>query len=380
MNQTIDSPLDAVTCEDPYPYYASLVCERPFYFDPLLDLWVASSAAAVDEVLGSRSLGVRPPDEPVPANLADSRAGDIFRHLIRMTDGPFHQATKPAIESALNAIDPQLARGSAREVAELILDGLDLARLPEAVDRFMFQFPVSVVARLAGVTDADLELTARSTGIFVDALKPGSSQIARDLGYAAGGYLLGRRGTAPAGEPSELLEDLTGKLERDVALANALGLLMQSYEATAGLIGNTLVALRRLAGDDDSMEDVDERFVREVARFDSPVQNTRRFAASACRIAGRQIRSGEAILVILAAANRDPVVNPDPHRFHPERRQPRLYTFGHDAHACPGAGLAIRIAVEGIAALTRSEVEFDLLPKPVGYVDSLNARIPRFSA
>jgi len=37
------TPLAAVTHADPYPYYASLVAQRPFYRDDALGLWVASS-------------------------------------------------------------------------------------------------------------------------------------------------------------------------------------------------------------------------------------------------------------------------------------------------------------------------------------------------
>ena len=59
-------PIAAVTHPDPYPYYADLVARRPLYRDDALQLWVASSAAAVTAVLASDLCRVRPPAEPVP--------------------------------------------------------------------------------------------------------------------------------------------------------------------------------------------------------------------------------------------------------------------------------------------------------------------------
>src|SRR6267378_1788425 len=99
-------PLAAVTHPDPYPYYTSLVAERPFYRDEALGLWVASSAAAVTAALTSDLCRVHPPTEPVPRALLGSPAGDIFGHLVRMTDGPAHAALKPRVTAALASFDP----------------------------------------------------------------------------------------------------------------------------------------------------------------------------------------------------------------------------------------------------------------------------------
>src|SRR5205823_10079544 len=96
------------------------------------------------------------------------------------------------------------------------------------------------------------------------------------------------------------------------AVANRVGFLTQSYEATAGLIGLTLVALARRP--ELRARDF-EAVVREVARHDAPVQNTRRFVARAVTIAGGAVAPGDTVLVVLAAANRDPSANPDPDVF-----------------------------------------------------------------
>jgi cytochrome P450 len=173
-----------------------------------------------------------------------------------------------------------------------------------------------------------------------------------------------------------------GVPQRETALANLLGLMSQTYEATAGLIGNALLALardedmrRRAAGDDALLR----RVVPEVARHDPPIHNTRRYVAEDCLLAGQALQAGDAILVVLAAANRDPAVNPRPHAFDPARADAACFTFGRGAHACPGGGIAITLAVIGLQALLAGPLDFDSLAAP-RYARSVNARIPVFGA
>jgi cytochrome P450 len=157
--------------------------------------------------------------------------------------------------------------------------------------------------------------------------------------------------------------------------------MSQAYEATAGLIGNTLVALGRHAelraglGAEPSLL---RAVVREVVRHDPPVQNTRRFIAGDGVVAGQALHEGDAVLVVLAAANRDPALNPHPDRFDPQRRDRQAYTFGFGAHVCPGEALATAIAEAGVARLLAVGVEPERLVERVTYRPSANTRIPLF--
>jgi cytochrome P450 len=118
--------------------------------------------------------------------------------------------------------------------------------------------------------------------------------------------------------------------------------------------------------------------VREVARHDSPVHNTRRFIATDTAIAGQPMRTGDAILVLLAAANRDPAANPDPDRFDPARPARRSFTFGHAVHACPGEIVATAIATAGVERLLAGGVDVRRLAENFSYRTSPNTRIPLF--
>ena len=389
-------PIAAVTHPDPYPYYADLVARTPLYYDRALGLWVAASAAAVTAVLASASCLVRPPAEPVPAALRGSPPGDIFLHLVRMRDGPGHRSLKRAVAATLGGIDASdaLAQSSACAIS---LSGEIVADNPASVSDFAIRFPVSVVARLLGVPEASIQQTTAWAGDFVRCLAPGSSTEVRRRGTtAANGLLALFRSLLAERQPGLPAEGLLAALARevgcagaddedgtDVIVANSIGFLFQAYEATAGLIGSTLLALaahravrEQVVAEPGLLRDV----ILEVIRYDAPVQNTRRFLARDASIEGQELKAGDAVLVVLAAANRDPAANPAPQRFDPGRSDRRSFTYGVGGHACPGELLALTIAEVGVAAVLASGVDLARLAGQVFYRPSVNMRVPLFTA
>ncbi len=106
------------------------------------------------------------------------------------------------------------------------------------------------------------------------------------------------------------------------------------------------------------------------------MQNTRRFVARDGVVAGQAMREGDAVLVLLAAANRDPAVNPNPERFDPCRQERRIFTFGAGVHACPGYALAVAIARAGVERLLLTGLDLERFAAAVTYRPSVNARIP----
>ncbi|MEA2602960.1 MAG: hypothetical protein QOF89_3952 [Acidobacteriota bacterium] len=347
-------PIAAVTFPDPYPFYAELVA-RPLYRDEALGLWVATSAEAVTAVLASDLCRVRPPSEPVPRALVGSPAGEIFRHLVRMNDGPVHDSCRRAVSAMLRKIGETQAAAASRQWAGFLADELP---------GFHFHLPVYTVASLLGVPPDGLRSAAEWMGDLAPALAPASTPEQVERGQAAARSLL------------ELFRPL---YEGDVIVANAIGLLFQAHDATAGLIGNALVALgthrdvrERVAADPDLLSAV----LLEVLRYDPPVQNTRRFVARDGVVAGQQMREGEAVLVVLAAANRDPTANEGPERFDPFRKERRIFTFGAGVHACPGEALALTIARAGVERLLLDGFDLERFAATVTYRPSANVRIP----
>lgn len=367
-------PIAAVTHRDPYPYYSRLVAEKPLYRDDALGFWVASSAAAVSAVLGSAICRVRPPREPVPAALQGKPAGELFGRLVRQNDGDRHAPLKRAVSAALGAVDGRRAAVASQDLARSLADELRPQDDPGRVQELAFRLPVHVVATLLGAGRDQLEPAARWTGEMAAGFAPGASpgEVERASRAAAG-----LRGLLQELPGDGLLADLFRQAEsagfgdREAIADNAAGFLLQSYEATAGLTGNTLLALARHPGtlervraDPGHLGEV----IQEVLRFDPPVQNTRRFLAAGGEVAGREMREGDAVLVVLAAASRDPEASGRP-----------LFTFGAGGHACPGPSLAAIIARAGVEQALAAGVDPGPLAEGVSYRRSANVRIPLFS-
>jgi cytochrome P450 len=374
----LTDPISAVTHPDPYPFYADLAAHRPLYRDEALRLWVASSAEAVTAVLASDLCRVRPPAEPVPTALLGSPAGEVFRHLVRMNDGPGHCPFKQAVSAALGSVDPARAAERNRTWAG------PLASAPLA--DFACFLPVYVTASLLGAPDNHLQQTALWVSDLVACFAPGCGPEPLERGKAAAGHLLEffralLSGPEPAGLLGVLVQEArrVGRDDNDVIAANAIGFMFQSHDATAGLIGNSLVALAthpRLQDQVTADPSLFHPLIQEVLRYDSPVQNTRRFVARDGLVAGQEMKEGDAILVILAAANRDPAANPNPDRFDLFRPNRLIFTFGAGLHACPGETLATTIAQAGIERLLLDGIDLKRFLQTRVYRPSANVRIP----
>ena len=364
------TPIAAVTHPDPYPFYAGLVAERPFYRDDALALWVASSAAVVRAVMTSEQCRVRPAAEPVPKALVGSAAGEIFGQLVRMTDGATHTRNKLGVSGHLASIDPVKIAEQAAACARRLADELGPLGSGRSLADFSLRLPSYVVATMLGFPADRLPTLARWTLDFVGCLAPGPSAEQIESGKAAAAQL------------AEAFTTQLGRPELDSVVANRIGYLSQACEATAGLIGNTLVALGRhpeAAARVASERGVLTAVIREVVRHDAPVQNTRRFVAEPCAIARQALRPGDTVLVVLAAANRDPAANTDPARFDPVRPERQAFTFSLGPHACPGEMLATAIAAAGVGQLLAAGAQPERLAGQVGYRPSANLRIPIFS-
>jgi hypothetical protein len=117
----------------------------------------------------------------------------------------------------------------------------------------------------------------------------------------------------------------------------------------------------------------------EAVRLETPVQTFFRTTARETAFGGATIAEGEKVLMLLAAANRDPRKWPDPGRYDIDRSTAGHVGFGAGVHMCVGALLARLEGEALLGALARriARIEPDGEPTPL-YNNTLRgwARLP----
>ncbi|MGH8809235.1 MAG: cytochrome P450, partial [Noviherbaspirillum sp.] len=158
-----------------------------------------------------------------------------------------------------------------------------------------------------------------------------------------------------------------------VYVANLIGLLIQSYDAGRGILSNAL--LQALAQRERGSE---EALVTETLRFDPPIHNTRRILVEDMELAGQALRRGDTVLVVLAAANRDPAIFTQPDRFNPARpNKGEHLAFGAGIHQCAAQHFSVRLAADALAAVFADGRHIELLQTAITYEPMINARLPQ---
>ncbi|MBF5045407.1 hypothetical protein FGE12_23575 [Aggregicoccus sp. 17bor-14] len=234
-------PLEAATHPDPRAYYAALAAQPALTWDPRREAWIAAGAGAVCAALHHPGLRVRPPHEPVPPPLLEHPGlAALYARLIRMTDGPAREPVRRAVAEALGALEPATAHALARHRAAALVPAAP--REGAALTAFTFALPLGCVGVLLGLGEAELEDAVPEAQLLVAALSPLATSGERASGERAAHALETRLRTAGGGPLLQALRRAPGVSE-EVALANAVGLLVQTCEATAGLIGQGLLAL-----------------------------------------------------------------------------------------------------------------------------------------
>ena len=380
---------------DPYPYYARLVREQPLFRDEANGCWVVTSASAVLEVLTNNDCHTRPESGRVPTELRAGAMAELFGRLVRLRDDETHDAMKSAIVAALRRLDfARVSEAVRGRVAELDIElgpHLDEAR----VNRFMFQLPVQVIARLIGIPDARFndvttwlgDYGAATAAVVTGIPSPDAALIER--GHRGARALLDLVRTLK-NEPAAagpLLSALVGEAKKagctdeDDVTANGVGLMIQGFASISSVIGLTLLALARrpdlrvhVEGDRTALRSL----IQEVLRCDPCTNSTLRFMARDGVIAGQNMREGDVIIVMIAAANRDPALNSDPDRFDINRLNRQYLEFGAGAHACPADKLAPLIAEIAVDHLLKRGAPIERLEKSVSYAASAHVRTAFF--
>ncbi|GGU56566.1 cytochrome P450 [Lentzea flava] len=319
--------------EDPHPIYEQVRARGPLVRDN--GVWVTADHAMCNKILRDRRFGVRYTDGTYPG------MSGLLPESFLETDPPDHTRLRRLAAPAFSPKKIDEYRTRVEKVAESLLhdDEFDL------IADFAAPLPIAVISELLGIPDSD-------TGDFADygrliaasfdqPMTPEMHLAAEKVG-ALFERLIAERRARPGDDVISSL--VAAEAERKLTAKELMGtlvlLLIAGFETTVNLIGNGVRALldhpaqwALFKANPDMAPDV----VEEVLRWAPPVHLTNRIAHEQVDLVG----ADQEITLLLGAANRDPRVFPEPHRFDVLRvQQPEHLAFSSGVHYCLGATLA----------------------------------------
>ena len=364
--------LDAENRANPYPIYRQILDGGPVVM-PGSNLAIFSSYQDCSDVLRH------------PATASDRLKSTAAQRQIAegvnprpfgqpgflFLDPPDHTRLR---KLAQQAFAPKVVRGLEGHITALVdglLDGVAAAGRFEVVADLAHPLPVAVICHMLGVPiedEAEFSAASALLGQGLDPFITFTGEVPDNFAdrMAAGRWLRGyladlveQRRSAPRDDLISALiaaEEGGDQLTSDEIVATCNLLLIAGHETTVNLIANAILAMLRhprhwsaLAADPERAPAI----VEETLRYDPPVQLVGRVAADDMTIGDVTVPKGDTMMLLFAAAQRDPAVYSSPDAFDPDREGIRHLAFGLGAHFCLGAPLArleARIALSAVAA------------------------------
>jgi cytochrome P450 len=296
------------------------------------------------------------------------------------TDPPDHTRHRKLVSGAFTARKVARLHERVESIATALLDRIEAEGESgfDLVDAYAARLPVAVIADLLGVPEHEHDALLDWGNRAAVTLDPGLSfrqfRSAEDALRTMHHWFddhVERLRRNPGEDLISGLATLQGEDALSPLELRAVGLLVlgAGFETTVNLIGNAVVDLSRHP-DQRAIALADpERWgnvVEEVLRWDSPVQLTMRCAVRDTEIAGETLRAGEAILVLLGGANRDPELFEAPSEFDVTRANADQHlAFSAGAHFCLGASLARLEATTALRLLYARFPDLELAGEPV---------------
>lgn len=268
------------------------------------------------------------------------------------TEHTEHARMRRMLVPAFSANRIRRLTGHVQEFADGCFDAMERARHDgEPVDlheHLSFPLPVLVICELLGVPYEDRD-TFRVLSDRMGRMDIGGGADAAFEEFAA---YMSRLAAAKRREPGQdVVSDLVRAQGDDPAFGDdavarlAAGLLFAGHETTSNRIDlGVLYLLTDLSRRDALAADPDGRVhgvVEEILRLAAPSGlGVLRYAHDDVELGGVRIARGDAVVLAIAAANRDTTVFPAAETFDPDRKPNTHLAFAHGGWFCIGASLA----------------------------------------
>lgn len=327
-----------------------------------------------------------------------------------LADAPIHTRHRALVLKALNARRVREFEPNIHEIVNFLIDEFIDDGRTEFMHAFGELLPSYVSAEILGIDREDVPAYSAWTELFIQGfVEPVDNErraiIAQgviDFQSKTLELIEARRQRRTDDLLSDLVyaeiqdgEQLDGiQLQGPARMNNAelLSILILLFtggsHTTMGLLGNSM---RMLCERPDIQAELRAdptmipRFLEEMLRFESPVQNTVRLAKSDGCHYGHNLKRGDRVAPVWGAANQDPARFDHPREFDMHRDHVRRHlAFGQGPHFCVGAALARAEGKIGFETLLRRLADIRFAPDdgagglPCQYIPSMSIRMHKY--
>ncbi|GCE05525.1 cytochrome P450 [Dictyobacter aurantiacus] len=336
---------------DIYDWYEQMMASHDLYYDETRASWLLFRYEDVMRVLqDTRTFSSQRTTNP------DGSVDPIASGGILGMDPPRHRQLRSLISMAFTPRAIAQLEPRIRAIVNDLLDHVGDEDGMDAINDLAFPLPIIVIAELLGVPASDREQFRQWSSDFVGT--DYALRLATSKKIAAYFQALVEQRRRQPGEDlvSELIRaEIDGeRLPAPDILGTCLLLLIAGHETTTGLIGNAIVCLDEHAEAKQELLAHPELLpsaIEEVLRYRAVVHTIPRIVAVDTMLCGQEIKAGNLLLPLFAAANLDSRQFPDPGTFDIRRDPNRHLGFGYGIHFCLGAPLArleTRIALSAL--------------------------------
>lgn len=366
-NEVKFNPYEPGFFSNPYPFYERLRDHDPIHYS-FMGTWVLSRYKDVNELLTHNALSSdlrnwvgfekRYKDKELIAWM--------INHSVLNIDPPTHTSLRSYLKKsfmpkALEELNNAIKNNVRKQLEKL--EGRDEIDL---INDFALPVPLSTINYIFNIPEEDQKQVKEwSSNISklieplpnLSALKVANQSILDFTAYLKD-RIAERKGKNGTDFISNILNTPIDQLidHDDYILPNLILMFAAAHETIVNLIGNGMYALLKNPDQYALLQDrpeLIETAIEEMLRFDSPQQLAWRSVLEDINLVGHDFKKGEQLMLLIGAANFDPLYFPDPYKFDITRKPNKHLTFGKGKHSCMGSWMARMEAKIAIPALIR---------------------------
>ena len=334
---------------DPVPYIESDT-HRPF--------WVATKHADIIEIERQNEKFLNTQSSVLMSKKIEAERqgqGPGLRTLINM-DEPDHKKFRDLTKEWFLPSNLKPVEDRVRQLAnKTVNDMLELGEEVDFVKDVAAWYPLKVIMMILGVPDEDLPLMLKLTQELFGADDPDMKREAATAEermmtlmefFNYFNAITEDRRANPGDDLASVIANATiddepiGELE---AISYYVIVATAGHDTTSSSTAGGVLALMQNPDEFRKLQDdlsLAHLAVEEAIRWVTPVKHFMRFATEDYELRGRQIKSGDGLMMLYPSGNRDEEIFDQPDRFIVDRRPNRHLAFGHGAHHCLGNLLA----------------------------------------